>query len=128
MVFQTQSTQLSKLCSILNSQNMSITLEVTSRKFCLFCFVLFLNHASSRLISRTFKFQTQIRTSEEPSDLNIQVFEKTYLLRTDRCSLHTELCLASGLPARSSSVTAELIFSAVSRLFREKQSKKLQQL
>lgn len=42
VVFQTQSTQLRQLCSILDSQNTTITSQVTSRKFwfVLFYFVL----------------------------------------------------------------------------------------
>lgn len=81
----------------------------------LFCLFFFLNHASSTLISRTLKFQTLVRTCEKSSEVNLQVLDKTYLLRIDRCSPHTEFCLASGVPV-SSSVTAKQIFSAVSSL------------
>lgn len=113
MAFQSQLTKLSKLCSILNPQNMSIISEVTSRKF---GFVLFWNPAGSGLISGTLKLQTQIRTSEESSQLSLQVFDKTYLLGIDRSSLHTEFCLASSLLVRPSSVIAKSVFPAVSRL------------
>lgn len=58
----------------------------------LFCLFLFLNHASSRLISRTLKFQTLVRTCEKSSEVNLQFLENTYQLRIDRCSPHIEFC------------------------------------